>query len=107
FIITGDHRMIPIEHKNYIDRFNVPLLVFSPLLKRAKTFESIASHNDIPSSIVAYLNNQYDLSFPDTVHWLGKGLTFNTSFSNNKELAIMRNKGDISDFISGEYFFTE
>lgn len=107
FIITGDHRMIPVQHKNAIDRYNVPLLIFSPLLKTGKIFRSVCAHNDLPSSLIAYLHKQYNLTIPDSTHWLGSGLTFNTSFSSNKELAIMRNKGDISEYVNGTHFLTD
>ncbi len=107
FIITGDHRMIPINHKNEIDRYHVPFLIYSPMLKGKKVFKSVSSHADVPASITSYLKKQYNLNFPDTVHWLGKGLTFSSSFASEKHLAIMRNKGQISDYIFGKYFITD
>lgn len=107
FIITGDHRMIPVRHKNLVDRYHVPLLIYSPLLKESKVFRSVSAHNDIPSTLVSYLAAQYGLTFPDSVHWLGKGLSFKTSFASDKNLAIMRNKGDLSEYLSGKYFLTD
>ncbi|TAE78959.1 MAG: hypothetical protein EAY81_11825 [Bacteroidetes bacterium] len=107
FIITGDHRMIPIKHKNELDRYNVPLLIYSPLLKTNKIFKSICSHADLPSTLTAYLQKSHKLAFPDSVHWLGNGLTYKTSFSSDKQIAIMRNKGDISEMVYGEYFITD
>lgn len=107
FVITGDHRMIPINHKNEIDRYHVPLFIYSPMLNTHKIFKSICSHADLPSTFTTYLQKEYNLNFPDSVHWLGKGLTFNTNFSSNKHLAIMRNKGQISDYVFGKYFITD
>ena len=107
FIVTGDHRMIPVNHKNEIDRYHVPFMVYSPMLKTNKIFKSVSSHADVPATITSYLKKQYNLNFPDTVHWLGKGLTFESSFSNEKSLAIMRNKGQISDYVFGKYFITD
>lgn len=107
FVITGDHRMIPVNHKNEIDRYHVPLFIFSPMLKTARTFKSVASHADLPSTFVAYLKHTYRLQMPDTVHWLGKGLTFETTFSSDKHLPIMRNKGQIADYVFGKYFITD
>lgn len=107
FIITGDHRMIPIKHKNELDRYNVPLLIYSPLLKTNKIFKSMCSHADLPSTLTAYLQKNYKLSFPDSVHWLGTGLTYKTSFTSDKQIAIMRNKGDISEMVYGEHFITD
>lgn len=107
FVITGDHRMIPVNHKNEIDRYHVPLLIYSPQLNTNKIFKSVCSHADLPSTITTYLKQQYQLNFPDSVHWLGKGLTFKTTFSSDKHLAIMRNKGQIADYVFGKYFITD
>lgn len=107
FIVTGDHRMIPVNHKSEIDRYHVPLMIYSPMLKTSKLFKSVSSHADIPATLTNYLKKQYNLNFPDTVHWLGKGLSFNTSFSSDKHLAIMRNKGQISDYVFGKYYITD
>lgn len=107
FIVTGDHRMIPVNHKSEIDRYHVPLMIYSPMLKTNKLFKSVSSHADIPATLTNYLKKQYNLNFPDTVHWLGKGLSFNTSFSSDKHLAIMRNKGQISDYVFGKYYITD
>lgn len=107
FVITGDHRMIPVNHKNEIDRYHVPLLIYSPLLKSNSVFKSVCSHADIPSTLTTYLKENYQLNFPDSVHWLGKGLTFKTTFSSDKHLAIMRNKGQINDYVFGKYFITD
>lgn len=107
FIITGDHRMIPVKHKNEIDRYHVPLLIYSPMVKDGEVFKSLCSHADVTPSLVTYLQKKYQLSFPDSVHWLGKGLTFGSTFSSDKHLPIMRNKGDISEYVFGKYFITD
>lgn len=107
FIITGDHRMIPVKHINELDRYHVPLIVYSPMLKSPKEFKSICSHADLPSTLTAYLQKQYRLTFPDSVHWLGQGLTFKNTFQSDRQMAIMRNKGDISEYVYGEYFITD
>lgn len=107
FIITGDHRMIPVKHKNALDRYHVPLILYSPLLKTPAVFPSISAHNDLPSTLVAFLQKQYGLSFPDSVHWLGKGLDFTPEFGSRKELAIMRNKGDLGEYLSGTAFLSD
>ncbi|MDG2431525.1 LTA synthase family protein, partial [Flavobacterium sp.] len=50
FVITGDHRLIPIAQKDKLCRFHVPLYIYSPLLKRPQTFKSVSSHWDITPS---------------------------------------------------------
>ena len=38
FVITGDHRLIPIPQKDNLSRFHVPLYIFSPMLKKTAKF---------------------------------------------------------------------
>ncbi|MEO5649122.1 MAG: LTA synthase family protein [Ginsengibacter sp.] len=59
FVITGDHRMPEIPMISKMDSYHVPLLIFSPLLKRKATFSSVSSHFDIAPSLMAYLKNSY------------------------------------------------
>jgi phosphoglycerol transferase MdoB-like AlkP superfamily enzyme len=107
FVITGDHRMIPINHKSEIDRYHVPFIIYSPMLNTQRVFKSISSHADVPATFTSFLKNKYQLNFPDSVHWLGKGLSFNTAFVGEKHIPIMRNKGQISDYVFGKYFITD
>ena len=59
FIITGDHRLIPITQKDKLCRFHVPLYIYSPMLKKAEKFKSVSSHWDIETSLLSLLMNNY------------------------------------------------
>ncbi len=103
FIITGDHRMPEIPMINKIDRYHVPLIVYSPLAYRKARFSSISTHFDITPSLLAFLKNQYHLQAPSLVSWLGTGLDTAREFRNVHSYPIMQTKNDIVDFISGSY----
>ncbi|MDH3381671.1 MAG: sulfatase-like hydrolase/transferase [Flavobacteriaceae bacterium] len=107
FIITGDHRLIPIPQKDNLSRFHVPLIIYSPLLKQSKQFESIASHSDITPSIMAFLHNRFRFESLKETAWLSAGLDTVSSFRGTKEIPLMRYKGAINDFIYKNYFFTD
>lgn len=107
FIITGDHRLIPIPQKDNLSRFHVPLIIYSPLLKHPKQFESIVSHDDITPSIISFLHNRYGFEGLKKTAWLGAGLDTVNSFRGTKEIALMRYKGAINDFIYKDYFYTD
>ena len=62
FVITGDHSMPEITLESKIDRFHVPLLIYSPLLKESKRFYKTVSHFDIAPSILAYYRNNYQIN---------------------------------------------
>jgi len=107
FIITGDHRMIPIPHSTIIDRFHVPLIIYSPMLKGPHRFKSISTHRDIAPSIVQFMRFSYQMEFPPVVHWLSSGLDVKKKFRNVHSLPLMRTKNSRDDYIDGEYYLSD
>nr|WP_294901258.1 LTA synthase family protein [uncultured Pedobacter sp.] len=107
FIITGDHRMPEIPMSTKIDRYHVPLIIFSPLLKTNARFKSISTHYDVTPSLLAYLKNSYQIKLPKLSAWVGEGLSTDVNFTNNHSLPLMQNKTDLIDFISGKYHLNE
>ncbi|MEE4000958.1 sulfatase-like hydrolase/transferase [Tenacibaculum sp. FZY0031] len=107
FVITGDHRLIPIEQKDKLCRFHVPLLIYSPMLKKAQRFKSVSSHLDVAPSIYSFLTNNYTFEPLKQTAWLGIGLDTTKSFRNIHHIGLMRYKGGLKDFIYGEYLFSD
>lgn len=103
FLITGDHRIPEIPLATKIDRYHVPLIVYSPLLKRSAKFKSISSHSDVAPTLLAYLKAGYDLKVPNQVSWLGTGMDTVKTFRNIHSTALMQTKTDLLDYVSGEY----
>ena len=98
FVITGDHNM-GLKKDSYLDAYNVPLIIWSPLLKSAKQFKSLVSHDDITPSLVALLRENFGIETPETVHWMSDGLDtlsdvgsdykgYLMSYSKNKDLVF-------------------
>jgi len=104
FFITGDHRMSSPPISTQIDRFHVPLVIFSPMLKSPAKFASVVSHLDFTPSVVAFLKNNFGMSFPSVVPWLGQGLDSMTSFRSVISLPFIRTKNEIIDYIDGDFF---
>ena len=107
FIITGDHRLIPIAQKDKLCRFNVPLFIYSPMLKKTSKIKSISSHFDVAPSILAFLSKNYEVTLPKESAWLGEGLDTVSSFRNVHKIPLMRYKGSINDYIYKEYMFSD
>lgn len=103
FLITGDHRMPEIPMSNKIDRYHVPLIIYSPLIKRTATFSSVSTHFDIAPSLMAYLRNSYQLKMPSLVSWMGDGLDTTRQFQNRHNYPLMQTKTDLTDYIMGVY----
>ncbi|NCI51267.1 sulfatase-like hydrolase/transferase [Sediminibacterium roseum] len=103
FLITGDHRLPEIPMASKIDRYHVPLIIYSPLLKRTAKFSSVSTHFDITPSLLAWLQGSHQITRPSLVSWMGSGLDTAHSFRNVHAYPIMQTKNDLVDFISGEY----
>lgn len=106
FIITGDHRMIPVPHINRIDRYYVPFMIYSPKLNRSASFDGVSSHLDITPSLLSYLKYNYSIQVPDSVHWLGDSLNMSETFSSDKDIPFMRTKSGLVDYLSADIFLS-
>lgn len=106
FVITGDHSMPEITLESKIDRFHVPLLIYSPLLKEPKRFLKTASHFDVAPSVLAYYRNNYKLRTPSTVTWVGRGFSPDSQIS-KAGIPMMQSKNMMIDFVSDKYYLHE
>ncbi|MHB8578301.1 MAG: LTA synthase family protein [Ignavibacteriaceae bacterium] len=106
FIITGDHRMPEIPILNQIDRFHVPLIIFSPMLKRTARFSSVSSQFDIAPSILAFLNKNYKIQIPTETTFMGSGLDTVRQFRDVHSYPLMRNKNELLDYLYHDYFLS-
>jgi uncharacterized sulfatase len=104
FIITGDHRLPEIPMASRIDRYHVPLIIFSPLLKGPARIKSVSSHLDLAPSLLAFLSANYGLKTPAAVTWLGSGLDMEPSFRNVHDLPLKQTKTNLVDFVSGTWY---
>ena len=107
FIVTGDHRLIPIPQRNNLSRFHVPLMIYSPMLKNPKKISAISSHFDVPPTLMALLEGKYELKMPKKVAWMGDALDTNASFRSIKDIPLMRNKNELKEYISGEKLYSD
>jgi phosphoglycerol transferase MdoB-like AlkP superfamily enzyme len=103
FIITGDHRLIPIVQKDKLCRFHVPLIIFSPMLKEPEKFKSISSHWDVTPSLLSFLMNNYKFNKLKETPWMSQGLDTAKQFRNIHQIPLMRYKGAINDYIFKDY----
>ncbi|WP_369752297.1 sulfatase-like hydrolase/transferase [Flavobacterium sp. WC2409] len=106
FVITGDHRLIPIAQKDKLCRFHVPLYIYSPLLKKPQTFKSVSSHWDITPSLVSFLMNNYKMNKMEKTAWMSTGLDTVRKFRNIHTIPIMQNKGSINEMIYKDYLLS-
>lgn len=103
FVITGDHRMPEIPMATKIDRYHVPLIIYSPLLKRSQTFGAISTHLDITPSLLALLSHRYNIEAPKIATWLGEGLDTGHVFRNLHAYPFMQTNTNIEDLVMDGY----
>lgn len=106
FVITGDHRMAQVPQAVPLRKYNVPLVIYSPLIKQPKTMNAVVSHLDITPSINAYLHANYPYQIDEHCHWLGTSFDTVSAFQNTRRLAFMLNNRDVVDYMSGNYYIS-
>lgn len=104
FVIVGDHRMGRVYvNASPLLKYNVPLIVHSPLLKSPKTFKAVVTHHDIAPTVTAYLSNNYDYISADECHWLGSSLDTAADFRSRQSVAFMRNSREEIEYLQGDF----
>ncbi len=91
YIITGDHGS-ELYNESKLSKYNVPLVIFSPLLKQNFKSKALVSHNDIAPSLLNYLRLNYPISVPDSIPFVGKELLFLPYFKANRAFVFTTNK---------------
>jgi len=107
FLITGDHRLPELPMDTRIERYHVPLIVYSPLLKEARAIKAVSSQFDIAPSVLAWLAQAYDLKTPRDVTWMGTGLDVAPEFRNVHAFPLKQTKTELSDFVSGTVYLAQ
>ena len=102
FVITGDHRMPEVPISTQLDRFHVPLVIYSPMIKEPAKFSSLVTHFDITPSLLAMLDADSIISRPKAAAWIGHGLDDKEDFRVANAYPLMRNKNEILDYIDDE-----
>ena len=105
FIITGTHHTAELPQLNALEKYRVPLIIYSPLLKSAKEFKNLASHADIAPTLIAALKETYHIKVPNATAWLGTDLLHDEII--HKKIPLLRNAHHITDYISGNHFLTD
>lgn len=107
FIITGDHWLIPVPQTTQISRYHVPIIIYSPLLKKSVHFNSVNTHANVVPSLVSYLEQNTKLAMPDSVHWIGSPMDTARAPRNIHSLPLMKNKNQMTDYLHKKYYLSD
>jgi phosphoglycerol transferase MdoB-like AlkP superfamily enzyme len=105
FIITGDHSSW-FNNKNELSKYQVPLIIYSPLLKRSAAFQSVISHLDLAPSLVAFLQGHQIINKPEYVAWISKGLDTMRNFGHSGSVLFLAANRQKSEYCEGPYFLS-
>ena len=108
FIITGDHAMpeLHTSYKSLVEKYHVPLIIYSHMIKDPASFNTIISHLDIAPTILAMLNSTEWIQTNPFCHWLGSGLDTISSDESNISISFAFNNMEEVEFLSGDYFIS-
>ncbi|MEB2780063.1 LTA synthase family protein [Algoriphagus sp. C2-6-M1] len=107
FVFTGDHRLPDIPMASRLDRFHVPLIIYSPLITRPAYFKGIISHFEVTPSFLAFLHAQLGIQLPEQNIWMGQVLDTSRVFQSQIAMPLMRNKNQLMEYIDGEFFLSD
>jgi len=103
FIITGDHQGY-YEPKNAANHFRVPLVIYSPLIKKPVHFKSVVLHAQVSPTIINYLANNYNVKAPPYVSWMADDLDTCRMFRNRNTYPFIYWNKEIIDLIHDDYY---
>ncbi|MDQ8154291.1 MAG: sulfatase-like hydrolase/transferase [Gemmatimonadota bacterium] len=106
FVVTGDHRLIPMASDNRLARYHVPFIIYSPMLRAPQHIAAVSSHFDVLPSLLAMLKARYGFALPDSAPWIGAGLDTARRFRHAHALPLMRTKNELDEYVNGARFLS-
>jgi len=105
FVITGDHAINKLDLTNHpLERYRVPLIIYSPLLTKTEVFKGSCSHADVTPSMLALLEGNFGLEIPKRSSWIGEGLDVSKRHRNNRIIQLNLHSFQFPVFIYKDYF---
>ncbi|MFP4289504.1 MAG: sulfatase-like hydrolase/transferase [Bacteroidales bacterium] len=106
FVVMGDHHLATSDYSP-IEKYHVPLMIFSPMLKESKIFPAVSSTADITPTFLNLLANNFDVKTPKWVPWLGRQLDTSSVFRSNNFVPFMRVNRNIDELLFNDLFYSQ
>lgn len=107
FVITGDHRLPEIPMDERLERYHVPLLVWSPMLRAPARIKGVSSQFDVLPTLAALLSAHYGLERPARTSWLGRGLDLSPTFRMQGDIPLKQTKVEPPEWLSGGAYLSQ
>lgn len=105
FVITGDHCFNGQSAE--LDKYHVPFVVWSPMLKEPHRFPAMVAHRDLTPSFLAMMKQQYPIHTPEVVSWLNTGLDTASVFEANTFTPQLKNSRKMDNLVYKDYYYDE
>ena len=105
FVITGDHCFNAQSEE--LDKYHVPFIVWSPMLKESHRFPALVTHRDVTPSFLAMMKQRYHVAAPEIVSWLNTGLDTASTFRSNTFTPQLKNSRKMDNMVYRDYFYDE
>lgn len=102
FIITGDHNYYLNTY--VLERYHVPLLIWSPLLKESKFFPAVVSHRDVIPTLLNMLSERYGIDMRDEEAWINGPLDTSSVFRSASFSPQMDGSRNIVNMLYRDYY---
>lgn len=106
FFILGDHHL-QMHDFNPIEKYHVPLIIYSPLLNTSRKFPAVSSVADLTPTIAAFMEKNFHMHVPKQTHWLGSTLDTIPYFRSRNFVPFMRINRNIDELLWNEFFYSE
>lgn len=105
FVITGDHAINKLDLTEHpLERYRVPLIIYSPLLTETATFKGSCSHADVLPSMLALLEGNFGLEIPKQIAMVGQGLDVSKEYRNDRTIQLNLHSFQFPVFIHKNHF---
>lgn len=105
FVITGDHCFNAQSQE--LEKYHVPFLVWSPMLKAPRRFPAMVSHRDVTPSFLALIKNNYPINAPEVVSWINTGLDTVSYFRANTFTPQLKSSRKMDNMVYKDCFYDE
>lgn len=108
FVIIGDHSLKILSDNSRLEKYHVPLLIYSPLLERSKTIKSVACQKDVPSALQALLKYNFNLNLPEFAISQSNNLDTLSKFSiSGSNHVLMYADKRMNNYLFNDYFYSD
>ena len=105
FVITGDHCFNAQSEE--LDKYHVPFIIWSPMLKEPHRFPAMVAHRDVTPSFLAFMKASYGVKTPEIVSWINTGLDVSPTFRANTFTPQLKNSRKMDNMVYKDYFYDE